>query len=128
MGIAESSTLTAPEQSDDTLAQSSNGTVPGLAELASTALGAEVLGDPIISEFQSAMQHLEWAEEEIESMGQAHPEHADRIWHSFALLRPTRPDENRVRVSVALPLASSARRRWRGHAPGNRSRVLHRVL
>jgi hypothetical protein len=89
MGIAESSTLTATEPSDDTLAQSSDGTVPGLAELVSTVLGAEVLGDPIISAFQSAMQHMEWAEEEIESMGQAHPEHADRIWHSFALLRPT---------------------------------------
>jgi len=108
MEIAEANTVAAPEQNTETRrtlithtskkgtldrsaapARSNDGAMMELTELASAALGAEVLDDPIIGAFYSAMQRIEWAEEEIESMGQAHPEHADRIWHSFALLRPT---------------------------------------
>ncbi len=49
----------------------------------------EIVGDSFMSAFDYAMKLMEWAEQEIESMSAAHPEHADRIWHSFKLLKPT---------------------------------------
>jgi hypothetical protein len=49
----------------------------------------EIIGDSFISAFDSAMTLMGWSEEEIESMSRSHPDQADRIWHSFSLLRPT---------------------------------------
>jgi hypothetical protein len=49
----------------------------------------QLLGDGLIDAIDSAFLRMGWAEEEIERAGHEHPGHADRIWHSFALLEPT---------------------------------------
>jgi hypothetical protein len=48
-----------------------------------------LLGDSFLSVYESTMTIMEWGEDLIETMGRTHPEHADRIWHSFMLLKPT---------------------------------------
>jgi hypothetical protein len=49
----------------------------------------EIVGDSFMNAFDYAMKLMEWAEQEIESTSVAYPEHADRLWHSFKLLKPT---------------------------------------
>lgn len=43
------------------------------------------------NELGSLLEAMAWAEEEIGAAAQRHPCAADRIWNSFALLRPTHP-------------------------------------
>jgi hypothetical protein len=62
---------------------------PSLEDLTAHPDVRALLGDSFISAFESAMTIMEWGEDVIETMGRAHPEHADRIWHSFMLLKPT---------------------------------------
>jgi hypothetical protein len=60
-----------------------------LSDLASHPDLRAVIGETFIDAFESAKSIIEWGEDHIEAMCRAHPEHADRIWHSFTLLRPT---------------------------------------
>ena len=53
---------------------------------AESLLGGDFAG--IFAVMASAFELVEWAEEEIETARARHPQHADRIHHSFLLLRP----------------------------------------
>jgi len=62
-----------------------------------TAAG-DLLGDDfagIFAVMTSVFERMEWAEQEIEAAQARHPQHADRIWHSFSLLLPN-PDLERM--------------------------------
>lgn len=48
----------------------------------------DLLGDLLGGGLAGIFEHMEWAEEEIEKARARHPQHADRIYHSFLLLRP----------------------------------------
>lgn len=48
-----------------------------------------LLGDSFMAAFESTMTIMGWGEDHIEKFSRAHPEHADRLWHSFTLIRPT---------------------------------------
>lgn len=57
--------------------------------------GAAALADQIgklRSEMESAFTLMDYAEDEIASAIRRHPDHADRLWHSFQLLTPTLDD------------------------------------
>lgn len=49
----------------------------------------DLLPGGFMEAFDAAMSSMEIAEGLIEELGREHPEHADLIWHSFSLLRPT---------------------------------------
>lgn len=63
--------------------------IQGLSDLATHPDLRAVIGDSFIDAFDSTMTIIGWSEEHIEAMCRSHPEHADRIWHSFKLLKPT---------------------------------------
>jgi hypothetical protein len=63
--------------------------VQASSELATHPDLRAVIGDSFMDAFESTMKIMGWGEEGIEAMSAAHPDHADRIWHSFKLLRPT---------------------------------------
>jgi hypothetical protein len=48
-----------------------------------------LLGDSFLDAYESTMRFMGWGEDHIDAMCRSHPEHADRIWHSLKLLRPT---------------------------------------
>jgi len=49
----------------------------------------DLLPGGFMQAFDAAMNSMEIAEGLIEELSKEHPEHADLIWHSFGLLRPT---------------------------------------
>jgi hypothetical protein len=49
----------------------------------------EIVGGALMDATVAAFKQMEWAEDEIETAVREHPDHADRVWHSFALLTPT---------------------------------------
>lgn len=63
--------------------------IQGLSDLAAHPDLRALIGDSFINAFESTMKIMGWGEDHIEAMCRSHPEHADRIWHSFKLLRPT---------------------------------------
>lgn len=62
---------------------------PSLEDLTSHPDVRTLLGDSFLDAFESTMTIMGWGDEQIEGMTRTHPEHADRIWHTFTLLRPT---------------------------------------
>jgi hypothetical protein len=48
-----------------------------------------VVTDILGGGLDDVFQQIQWAEEAIERARQRHPEHADRLFHSFSLLTPT---------------------------------------
>jgi hypothetical protein len=62
---------------------------PTLEDLTAHPDVRALLGDSFLDAFESTMTIMGWGEDLIETMCRTHPEHADRIWHSFKLLRPT---------------------------------------
>ena len=62
---------------------------PSTTEPAGLRLDVGQLVADIRGELESAFAAIDWAEQEITAAQQRHPAAADRIWHSFVLLRPT---------------------------------------
>jgi hypothetical protein len=62
---------------------------PTVPDLAAHPEVRELLGGSFMDTFNSTMQTIEWGEEEIAAAMREEPDHADRIWHSFKLLKPT---------------------------------------
>jgi hypothetical protein len=60
---------------------------PDLRATIPTELRA-VVDDLLGGSLAGIFERMEWAEEEIEQARARHPQHADRIYHAFLLLRP----------------------------------------
>lgn len=50
---------------------------------------ADLMCADTVTETETVLRWTEWAESEIEQAMGRHPDHADRIWHSFSLVVPT---------------------------------------
>lgn len=50
-----------------------------------------ILGGPVIDTVFATLTAIDRADEEIARAQREHPEHADRLWHSCKLMRPTHP-------------------------------------
>lgn len=62
---------------------------PPPLDLADDPAVREIIGYAFMDAAESAFKQMEWAEDEIATAEREHPDNADRIWHSFALLVPT---------------------------------------
>ncbi|HEV3071879.1 MAG TPA: hypothetical protein VGY76_10700 [Solirubrobacteraceae bacterium] len=63
--------------------------IQALEDLAAHPDVRALLSDSFLDAYELMMGFMGWGEDHIDAMCRSHPEHADRIWHSFKLLRPT---------------------------------------